>query len=179
MATSVPKVTELLGEINEIHKWVHDNIEAKASADESRKFQSFDVGEFVMVHLQRGRFPQGSYSKLKNRNFGPCQILKKISNNAYVIDLPEEFQMSNIFIVADLRKYHPPTDNDMTHSWMNILEEGATDGGMHNSSFHIHGFDNNELALKMDLGPRFCMGIVLGVVLSNFPLNSTSRLTTT
>lgn len=32
-----------------------------------------------------------------------------------VTDLLEEFQMSNIFNTADLRKYHPPTDNDMSH----------------------------------------------------------------
>lgn len=48
----------MLGEIIEIHKWVRDNIEAankeyKESADESHRFQSFDVGEFVMVHLKK------------------------------------------------------------------------------------------------------------------------------
>lgn len=34
-----------------------------------------------MVHL-KDRL-EGTYSKLKDRNFGPCEILKKISDNAY------------------------------------------------------------------------------------------------
>lgn len=100
---------------------------------------------------------------MKNRNFGPCQILKKISNNAYVIDLPQEFQMSNIFNVTDLRKYHPPTDNDLNHSLLNVLEEEASDGGgIYNKSFYNKGFYDNRLLMEKDLGPRLYISRVLG-----------------
>lgn len=69
-----------------------------------------------MVHLRKGIFPVGSYSKLKNRNFGPCQVLKKIQNNAYVnIDLPEEYNMSSTFNVANLIKYYPPQPDLKEH----------------------------------------------------------------
>ena len=31
---------------------------------------------------------RGDHSKLQQRKYGPYQIVKKISNNAYVVDLP-------------------------------------------------------------------------------------------
>lgn len=81
-----------------------------------------------MVHLRKGRFPQGNYSKLKNKNFGPCQIIRKISNNAYKVDLPTEFNMSDIFNISDLRKYYPPIPIANSHLRTNVADEEALDG---------------------------------------------------
>jgi len=61
-----------------------------------------------MVHLHKDTHASGLYSKLKARNFGPCEILRKINDNAYVIDVHADFNMSSIFNVSDLRKYYPP-----------------------------------------------------------------------
>lgn len=69
------------------------------------------------------RFPVGSYSKLKNRNFRPCQILEKISNDGYVVDQPEEFNTSSTFNIADLRKYYPAETDHTVHSRSNVAEE--------------------------------------------------------
>lgn len=58
-----------------------------------------------MVHLRKCRFLVGKFSKLQKRNFSPCQILKRINSNTYVIDLPDEFQMLATFNIAYLREY--------------------------------------------------------------------------
>ena len=45
------------------------------------------------------------HNKLKLNKNGPCQIHKKISDNAYVLELSEELKIFSMFNVADLYKY--------------------------------------------------------------------------
>ena len=42
------------------------------------------------------------YNKLKMKNIGPCNILRKFATNSYEIELPEDIDISSIFNVADL-----------------------------------------------------------------------------
>lgn len=83
------------------------NQKYKENANKSRRCHNFEVGDEVMVHLKKGRFLVGMYSKVKMKKFGPCRILRNFdSGNAYEVELPEDMDISPIFNVLDLYEYH-------------------------------------------------------------------------
>ena len=67
-----------------------------------RKDVEFQVGDWVWLHFRKDRFPNLRKSKLLPRGGGPYEILEKINKNAYVLDLPSEFDGSHTFNVCDL-----------------------------------------------------------------------------
>ena len=67
----------------------------------------------VWIHLRKERFPDQRKSKLMPRGDGPFRVLAKINDNAYKIDLPPSYGVSNTFNVADLLPY---TSEDISES---------------------------------------------------------------
>lgn len=69
---------------------------------------SRQVGDLVMIHVPKSRLPSGTHHKLKARKLGPFHIILKCGDNAYVIDLPPELKISNVFNVKNMSEYFPP-----------------------------------------------------------------------
>ena len=87
------------------------NQKYKENTDQCRRHHDFQVGDEVMVHLKKGRFLVGTYSKLVMKKFSHYRILKKFeSGNAYEVELPNDMDISPIFNIDDLYKYHELDD---------------------------------------------------------------------
>ena len=62
-----------------------------------------------MVRVRPERFPSGVVKKLHAQGAGTFQILKRVSSNAYVVDIPPDYGISSTFNVSDLVAYREPT----------------------------------------------------------------------
>jgi hypothetical protein len=79
--------------------------EYKHRDDQHRRELQFEVGDQVLVHLRKERFPRGTYNKLNMKNIGLCKILRKFDANAYKIELPDDVGILPIFNVLGMYPY--------------------------------------------------------------------------
>lgn len=70
-----------------------------------RKEAKFEEGDLVLAHIWKERFPRGECNKIKLKKIGPCKILRKLSDNAYEIELTTSTGISPIFNVANMYHY--------------------------------------------------------------------------
>ena len=101
--------------MKKLHQQVKENLERRTQqyekqANKGRKRVTFDVGDWVWVHFRKERFPAQRRSKLLPRGDGPFQVLAKVNDNAYKIDLPGEYTVSATFNVSDLTPYDDSAD---------------------------------------------------------------------
>ena len=92
------------------------NAKYKEAVDKKRCEKTFSVGDLVLVYLRNERFPIDTFNKLKDKKHGPLQITKKINNNAYVVALHPDMNISSTFNVADLYEYYPLDAPDSRNS---------------------------------------------------------------
>ncbi|KAL6567804.1 hypothetical protein OROGR_001472 [Orobanche gracilis] len=94
-------------------KIAQSNANYKLAADLHRTKWEFKEDDFVIVRIRLERFPKHSSKKLFARASGPFRIIKRLGDNAYLLDLPLELTISPIFNVGDLTPYRgtfePPT----------------------------------------------------------------------
>lgn len=95
-------------------------------ANKKRKKLVFAPGDWVWVHMRKERFPLQRKSKLLPRGDGPFQVLEKINDNAYKIDLPGDYNVSATFNVSDLSPFDIGHNED-SNSRSSSLEEGEYD----------------------------------------------------
>jgi len=112
-------------------------------ANKGRKHVVFQPGDWVWVHMHKERFPAHRKSKLQPRGDRPFQILERINDNAYKVDLPGEYGVSATFNVSDLTMFDVGDD-----SRLNPFEERGDDADQPNTK---HNHANNPL--EVPIGP--------------------------
>jgi hypothetical protein len=102
---------------------IKKNERVASQANKGRRRVIFEPGDWVWVHMRKERFPAHRKTKLHPRGDGPFQILEKINDNAYKVDLLGEYKVSATFNVSDLSLFDVGED-----SWSNPFEERGNDG---------------------------------------------------
>jgi hypothetical protein len=96
--------------MKELHSQIKErlqssNQEYKRKVDQHMREIQFEVGDIILSHLRKERFPRGTYNKLNMKNIGPCKVIRKFGANAYEIELPDGVGISPIFNITDLYPY--------------------------------------------------------------------------
>ncbi|PKU60511.1 hypothetical protein MA16_Dca028643 [Dendrobium catenatum] len=98
--------SKMLQDVREKLELANDSYKEQANAH--RRMKIFNPGDLVMVRLRKERFPPGTHSKLSPRKIGPVPIVRRINDNAYIVDLPPTFLTPATFNVSDIFAYHSP-----------------------------------------------------------------------
>ncbi|KAH9648164.1 WD REPEATS REGION domain-containing protein [Citrus sinensis] len=80
--------------VKQLHERTRQHIEKRTKqyatqANKGRKQVVFQPGDWVWVHMRKERFPAQMRSKLLPKGDGPFQVVARINDNAYKLDLPE------------------------------------------------------------------------------------------
>ena len=93
--------------VKKLHERVSNQIERQTKVyatkgNRGRKKLVLNEGDWVWLYLRKDSFPTKRKSKLSPRGDGPFQILERIHNNAYRLDLPEGYGVSTTFEISYL-----------------------------------------------------------------------------
>ena len=81
------------------------NEEYKLAADVHHISKEFNVGEYVMVRIHPERILKTFEKKLYARVMSPYSIIRKLGSNAYLLDFPNDMDISHVFNEKDLLPY--------------------------------------------------------------------------
>ena len=110
IATRSASADDFAEAMKELHNQVRERLqkssqEYKQRADQHRRELQFEVGDLILAHLRKERFPRGTYNKLKMKKIGPCRIIRKFGTDAYEIESPDGIKIYPIFNISDLYPY--------------------------------------------------------------------------
>jgi hypothetical protein len=116
--------------ILQMHETTMNNIEKmnekyRIAGRKGRKEVKHELGDLVWLHLRKDRFPDLRKSKLMPRADGPFNIIEKINDNAYKLELPPEFGVSPTFNISDLKPYLG--EEDTLELRTTLIQEGEDD----------------------------------------------------
>uniref|UniRef100_A0A2N9FAV0 Tf2-1-like SH3-like domain-containing protein n=1 Tax=Fagus sylvatica TaxID=28930 RepID=A0A2N9FAV0_FAGSY len=139
-----------------IHEKARLNIERRIKkyvqqANKGRKKVVFEPGDWVWLHLRKDRFLEKRRSKLLPRGDGPFQVVERINNNAYKLDLPGEYGVSASFNVADLSPFD--VGDDLRTNPSQEGENDANQGAGHVDHTLGNGAEFAQDLLSLPSGP--------------------------
>ena len=142
--------------VKEIHERVKQQIEKKnlqyaTHANKGRRRVTFEPGDWVWVHMRKERFPTQRKSKLALRGDRPFQVIQRIKDNAYKINLLSKYSVSDTLNVVDLSPYDTGED-----SRSNPFEERGDDENQElkfNQPQAPAQINNSKDALQLPSGP--------------------------
>ncbi|XP_071901035.1 uncharacterized protein [Coffea arabica] len=119
--------------VRELHTKVLANIEKRTlqyiqSANKGHCKMVFEPGDWVWIHMRKERFPIKRRSKLLPRGDGPFQVLERINDNAYKLELPGEYGVHANFNVSDLSPFHADDEFDLGTN--RLQEKGTNEKGL-------------------------------------------------
>jgi hypothetical protein len=97
-------------EMQDLHRKIRERLKNSNQKYKRRAYQhirelQFEVGDLVLSHSRKERFPRGTHNKLKMKKIGSCNILRKFETNACEIELPNDVGISLIFNIVDIYPY--------------------------------------------------------------------------
>ncbi|XP_057789811.1 uncharacterized protein LOC131006667, partial [Salvia miltiorrhiza] len=94
-------------------------------------------GDWVWLHMRKERFPLQRRSKLLPRGDGPFQVLERINDNAYKLDLPGEYNVSASFNVTDLSPFDVGDALDLRTNPLQEEGNDAAQGSLVQDPVHV------------------------------------------
>ena len=136
-----PKKAKMVKKLHEsVQQHIEKNNEQYATkANKGRRLVLFEPSDWVWVHMRKERFPTHRRSKLHPRGDGPFQVLARINDNVYKLNLPSEYNISATFNISDPSPFDVGDDLRM-----NPFEER----GNNDSNLNQHALRPNKITLE-------------------------------
>jgi len=85
------------------------NCNYQSVAESHKRLQKLTIGDEVLIRVHLEKFTLGTLKKLHTRSRGPYKILKRFDSSTYELDIPRDLEISLVFSVEDVTRYHTST----------------------------------------------------------------------